>query len=153
MLVSLNGRDSQTYFDYVLILHTYELRLSMTVHVFHCFYLTVVVKKCASHCPPIYLYKLILIKPCTPIVMPTHQFRLTSRMINEKALGLLKQYTTHMVSFNYAMGGIQDILGSAFDEDEWMDLTQCILMNADCFSDVERAFKEQLGMQGDTGMF
>ena len=74
-------------------------------------------------------------------------------MINEKALGLLKQYTTHMVSFNYAMGGIQDILGSAFDEDEWMDLTQCILMNADCFSDVERAFKEQLGMQGDTGMF
>ena len=84
--------------------------------------------------------------------MPTHLFRLTPRMIDEKALDLLKQYATHMVSFDFAMGGIKDILGSAFDEDEWMDLTQCILMDPDCFSDVERAFREQLGMQG-AGMF
>ena len=84
--------------------------------------------------------------------MPTHLFCLTPRMIDEKALDLLKQYATHMVSFDFAMSGIKDILGSVFDEDEWMDLTQCILMDPDCFSDVERAFREQLGMQG-TGMF
>ena len=74
-------------------------------------------------------------------------------MINKKVFGLLKQYATHMVSFNFAMDGIKDILGSTFDEDEWMDLTQCILMDPDCFSDVERAFQEQLRMQEDTGMF
>ena len=80
--------------------------------------------------------------------MPTHLFCLTPRMIDEKVLNLLKQYTMHMVSFDFAMGGIKDILGSAFNEDEWMDLTQYILMDPDCFSDVERAFREQLGMQG-----
>ena len=74
-------------------------------------------------------------------------------MVDKKTLGLLKQYATHTVSFDFAMDGIKDILGSAFDEDEWMDLTQCILMDPDCFSDVERAFREQLGMQEDPGMF
>ena len=74
-------------------------------------------------------------------------------MIDEKEFDLLKQYAAHKVSFDFAMDGIKDILGSAFDEDEWMDLTQFILMNPDCFSDVERAFREQLGMQEDTGTF
>ena len=67
-------------------------------------------------------------------------------MINKKVFGLLKQYTTHMVSFDFAMDSIKDILGSTFDEDEWMDLTQCILMVPDCFSDmVSRIDRFSLG--------
>ena len=69
-------------------------------------------------------------------------------MINEKAFDLLSQYAAHTIPFDFALDSIKDALGPAYDEDEWMHLTQCILMDPGCFSETERAFREQLAIQG-----
>ncbi|KAI5981027.1 hypothetical protein EDC04DRAFT_2617701 [Pisolithus marmoratus] len=42
------------------------------------------------------------------------------------------------------MDEIQYVLGSDFDEDEWMDVTQCIVMDPLCFADMEKVFMERL---------
>ena len=80
--------------------------------------------------------------------MSTNQFRLTPKMINEKAFDLLSQYAVHTIPFDFALDSIKDALGPAYDEDEWMHLTQCILMDPGCFSEIEREFREQFTIQG-----
>ncbi|KAI6007487.1 hypothetical protein EDC04DRAFT_2611371 [Pisolithus marmoratus] len=76
--------------------------------------------------------------------MSTHAFHLTPRMVDKEAFRLLGQYAMWAVSLEHAMDEIQYVLGSNFDEDKWMDVTQCILMNPLCFADVEKVFMERL---------
>ncbi|KAI6010004.1 hypothetical protein EDC04DRAFT_2610409 [Pisolithus marmoratus] len=76
--------------------------------------------------------------------MSNHTFRLTPRMINKEAFHLLSQYATQAISLEHAMDEIQYVLGSDFDKDEWMDVTQCIVMDPLCFADMEKVFMERL---------
>ncbi|KAI6011223.1 hypothetical protein BKA83DRAFT_4502778 [Pisolithus microcarpus] len=71
-------------------------------------------------------------------------FRLTSRMINKEALCLLSQYVSRMITLEVALDEIKYILKSDFDEDEWMELTQNILLDRLDFADVEKEFVEML---------
>ncbi|KAI6008626.1 hypothetical protein EDC04DRAFT_2610872 [Pisolithus marmoratus] len=48
------------------------------------------------------------------------------------------------LAWSTAMDEIQYVLGSDFDEDEWMDVTQCIVMDPLCFADMEKVFMERL---------
>ncbi|KAI6021155.1 hypothetical protein EDC04DRAFT_2607279 [Pisolithus marmoratus] len=76
--------------------------------------------------------------------MSNQAFHLTPRMINKEAFCLLSQYATQVISLEHAMDEIQYVLGSDFDEDEWMDVTQCIIMDPLCFADMEKVFMERL---------
>ncbi|KAI5992647.1 hypothetical protein EDC04DRAFT_2911096 [Pisolithus marmoratus] len=76
--------------------------------------------------------------------MSNHAFCLTPGMINKEAFHLLSQYTMQVISLEHAMDEIQYVLGSGFDEDEWMDVMQCIVMDPLCFSDIEKVFMERL---------
>ncbi|KAI6017358.1 hypothetical protein BKA83DRAFT_18550, partial [Pisolithus microcarpus] len=71
-------------------------------------------------------------------------FCLTSRMINKEALCLLSQYVSHMITLEVALDEIKYILKSDFDEDEWMELMQNILLDRLDFADVEKEFVEML---------
>ncbi|KAI6094498.1 hypothetical protein F5141DRAFT_1069492 [Pisolithus sp. B1] len=79
--------------------------------------------------------------------MSNHPFRITPRMINKEALRFLKQYASRAITLEVAMEEIQYILESNFDEDEWMDITQYILIDPLCFADIEKEFLEKLGEQ------
>ncbi|KAI6145327.1 hypothetical protein EDD17DRAFT_1514930 [Pisolithus thermaeus] len=79
--------------------------------------------------------------------MSNHPFRITPRMINKEALRFLKQYASWAITLEVAMEEIQYILESNFDEDEWMDITQYILIDPLCFADIEKEFLEKLGEQ------
>ncbi|KAI6102073.1 hypothetical protein F5141DRAFT_1217625 [Pisolithus sp. B1] len=68
-------------------------------------------------------------------------------MINKEALRFLKQYASRAITLEVAMEEIQYILESNFDEDEWMDITQYILIDPLCFADIEKEFLEKLGEQ------
>ncbi|KAI6128856.1 hypothetical protein EV401DRAFT_1885134 [Pisolithus croceorrhizus] len=70
--------------------------------------------------------------------MSNHPFRITPRMINKEALRFLKQYASWAITLEVAMEEIQYILESNFDEDEWMDITQYILIDPLCFADIEK---------------
>ncbi|KAI6037169.1 hypothetical protein BKA83DRAFT_4120731 [Pisolithus microcarpus] len=74
-------------------------------------------------------------------------FRLTSRMINKEALCLLSQYVLRMITLEVTLDEIKYILKSDFDEDEWMELTQNILLDRLDFADVEKEFVEMLAEQ------
>ncbi|KAI6131171.1 hypothetical protein EV401DRAFT_1884066 [Pisolithus croceorrhizus] len=79
--------------------------------------------------------------------MSNHPFHITPRMINKEALHFLKQYASRAITLEVAMEEIQYILESNFDEDEWMDITQYILIDPLCFADIEKEFLEKLGEQ------
>ncbi|KAI6098634.1 hypothetical protein EV401DRAFT_2081997 [Pisolithus croceorrhizus] len=68
-------------------------------------------------------------------------------MINKEALRFLKQYESRAITLEVAMEEIQYILESNFDEDEWMDIMQYILIDPLCFADIEKEFLEKLGEQ------
>ncbi|KAI6008967.1 hypothetical protein EDC04DRAFT_2906827 [Pisolithus marmoratus] len=76
--------------------------------------------------------------------MSNHAFHLNPRMINKEAFCLLSQYAMQAISLEHAMDEIQYVLGSDFDEDEWMDVMQCIIMDPFCFADMEKVFMERL---------
>ncbi|KAI6116945.1 hypothetical protein EDD16DRAFT_1701719 [Pisolithus croceorrhizus] len=82
--------------------------------------------------------------------MSNRSFRLTPRMINEEALRLLSQYAVHAITLEVAMDEIKYILQSNFDEEEWMAITHCVLMDPLCFADVEAEFLERLAERGSS---
>ncbi|KAI6041003.1 hypothetical protein EDC04DRAFT_2893571 [Pisolithus marmoratus] len=60
-------------------------------------------------------------------LMSNHAFHLTPRMINKEACRLLSQYAMQAISLQHAMDKIQYVLGSDFNEDEWMDVMQLFM--------------------------
>ncbi|KAI6126695.1 hypothetical protein F5141DRAFT_1060411 [Pisolithus sp. B1] len=82
--------------------------------------------------------------------MSNRSFRLTPRMINEEALRLLSQYAACAITLEVAMDEIKYILQSNFDEEEWMAITHCVLMDLLCFADVEAEFLERLAERGSS---
>ncbi|KAI6097733.1 hypothetical protein EV401DRAFT_1895427 [Pisolithus croceorrhizus] len=82
--------------------------------------------------------------------MSNCSFRLTPRMINEEALRLLSQYAARAITLEVAMDEIKYILQSNFDEEEWMAITHCVLMDPLCFADVEAEFLERLAERGSS---
>ena len=45
------------------------------------------------------------------------------------------------------MDEIQSTLGSNFNHDKWMDITQCVLFNPLCYAVMEKEFMEKLAGQ------
>ncbi|KAI6112169.1 hypothetical protein EDD16DRAFT_1521623 [Pisolithus croceorrhizus] len=75
------------------------------------------------------------------------EYKYEYEMINKEALRFLKQYASRAITLEVAMEEIQYILESNFDEDEWMDIMQYILIDPLCFADIEKEFLEKLGEQ------
>ncbi|KAI6104786.1 hypothetical protein EDD16DRAFT_1524630 [Pisolithus croceorrhizus] len=82
--------------------------------------------------------------------MSNCSFCLTPRMINKEALRLLSQYATCAITLEVAMDKRKYILQSNFNEEEWMAIMHCVLMDLLCFADVEAEFLERLAERGSS---
>ena len=65
-------------------------------------------------------------------------FKITSKMANVHAFNLLKDYyVQRSITLDTALDGIEHVLKSDYDMNEWMDLTYCLVMDWASWRDVE----------------
>ncbi|KAI6022107.1 hypothetical protein EDC04DRAFT_2900920 [Pisolithus marmoratus] len=82
--------------------------------------------------------------------MTNHKFNITPRMLHLQSFNWFKQFVEGTILMDMALDSIEFTLGSNFDHDEWMDLAYCIMMELDCWHDIERAFMQKLGIRGSS---
>ncbi|KAI6017427.1 hypothetical protein EDC04DRAFT_2943373 [Pisolithus marmoratus] len=82
--------------------------------------------------------------------MTSSKFNITPRMLHLQSFNWFKQFAEGAILMDMALDSIEFTLGSNFDHDEWMDLAYCIVMEPDCWRDIERAFMQKLGIGGSS---
>ncbi|KAI6003552.1 hypothetical protein EDC04DRAFT_2908179 [Pisolithus marmoratus] len=79
--------------------------------------------------------------------MSSRMFNITPRMIHLQVFNWLKQFIEGSIMMHMALDSIEFVLGPDFDSDEWMDLTHCVVMELGCWSDIEKIFMRELGIE------
>ncbi|KAI6039517.1 hypothetical protein EDC04DRAFT_3007913 [Pisolithus marmoratus] len=82
--------------------------------------------------------------------MTSSKFDITPRMLHLQSFNWFKLFAEGAILMDMALDSIEFTLGSNFDHDEWMDLAYCIVMEPDCWRDIERAFMQKLGIGGSS---
>ncbi|KAI6039385.1 hypothetical protein EDC04DRAFT_3008955 [Pisolithus marmoratus] len=82
--------------------------------------------------------------------MTSSKFNITPRMLHLQSFNWFKQFAEGAILMDTALDSIEFTLGSNFDHDEWMDLAYCVVMEPDCWRDIERAFMQKLGIGGSS---
>ncbi|KAI5980487.1 hypothetical protein EDC04DRAFT_3100613, partial [Pisolithus marmoratus] len=82
--------------------------------------------------------------------MTSSKFNITPRMLHLQSFNWFKQFAEGAILMDTALDSIEFTLGSNFDHDEWMDLAYCVVMEPDCWCDIERAFMQKLGIGGSS---
>ncbi|KAI6043423.1 hypothetical protein EDC04DRAFT_2891050 [Pisolithus marmoratus] len=79
--------------------------------------------------------------------MSSCTFNITLRMIHLQAFNWLKQFVEGSIMMHMVLDSIEFVLRPNFDSDEWMDLTHCVVMELGCWSDIEKIFMWELGIE------
>ncbi|KAI5992059.1 hypothetical protein EDC04DRAFT_2613709 [Pisolithus marmoratus] len=82
--------------------------------------------------------------------MTSSKFNITLRMLHLQSFNWFKQFAEGAILMDMALDSIEFTLGSNFDHDEWMDLAYCVVMEPDCWCNIERAFMQKLGIRGSS---
>ncbi|KAI6039485.1 hypothetical protein EDC04DRAFT_3007883 [Pisolithus marmoratus] len=82
--------------------------------------------------------------------MTSSKFNITLRMLHLQLFNWFKQFAEGAILMDMALDSIEFTLRSNFDHDEWMDLAYCVVMEPDCWHDIERAFMQKLGIRGSS---